>query len=62
MASCGVISSDEKKEDEPVIDHSLNNIVAFSTTRRKMGGLKEPEGLFKRDGDGKILDRRKNII
>jgi len=62
MASCALILSDEKKEEEPAIDHSLKNIVAFSTARRKMAALKEPEGLFLRGDDGKALDRRTKII
>jgi len=62
MAFCGTNFSDEKKEEEPAIDHSLKNIVAFSTTKKKMSNVRQSEGLFHLGKDNKIVDRRTKVV
>jgi len=60
MATCGSSILEEKKEDTS-IDHSLKNIVAFSSANMAMGSVNEAEGLFELGQDGKQLDRRTKI-
>jgi len=61
MATCGSIIITEEKKEDTSIDHSLKNVVAFSSANMAMGSVNEPEGLFEMGQDGKRLDRRTKI-
>jgi len=56
MAFCGTALPDEKKDAESDDDHSLDNIVAFSTKKKQMCAPCK-EGLFI-DDNGTPVDRR----
>jgi len=61
MATCCSNTLEEKKEEDSSIDHSLKNVVAFSSTNMAMRSVNEPEGLFKIGKDNKPIDRRTKI-
>jgi len=61
MATCCSNTLEEKKEEDTSIDHSLKNIVAFSSANMAMSSVNEPEGLFKMGKDNKPIDRRTKI-
>jgi len=61
MAYCGKDFADNKKDEDPVVDHSLKNIVAFSTANMQMCCVNIAEGLLKRGADGNFIDRRTKI-
>jgi len=48
--------AEQTKEEKAVVDHSLKNVVAFSTTKKHFCG-NTTEGLLVKDGDG-FKDRR----
>jgi len=60
MASCGIALSDEKNDGDCRDDHSLDDIVAFSTKKRQMCAPSK-EGLIMKDKNGKFIDRRIKI-
>jgi len=62
MASCGAINCDEKKEDQPVLDCSLKNVVAFSTVKSQMDVPTISEGCITTDDEGKTVDRRNKVL
>jgi len=57
MALCGTGLSDEKKDADVDDEHSLDNIVAFSTTKKQMC-TPTKEGLITSDENGTAIDRR----
>jgi len=57
MAFCGTALSDEKKDVECGDDHSLDNVVAFSTKKQQMCAPSK-EGLVVREENGTPIDRR----
>jgi len=59
MAFCGSEFADEKKEEDI---HSLDKICVYSTSKKQRSLPRKKEGLFKKDGDGRIIDRRTKII
>jgi len=60
MAFCGTALTDEKKDVDCGDDHSLDNIVAFSTTKQQMCAPSK-EGLIIKDKNDKLIDRRIKI-
>jgi len=57
MAFCGTALSDEKKDVECGDDHSLDNVVAFSTKKQQMCAPSK-EGLVITEKNGTPIDRR----
>jgi len=57
MAFCGNALSDEKKDVDCGDEHSLDNVVAFSTKKQQMSAPTQ-EGLIFREKNGKLKDRR----
>jgi len=60
MATCCAELLDEKKDDSLTLDHSLKNVVAFSTCKKQACGPSK-EGLLVRDLNKKFQDRRIRI-
>jgi len=60
MATCCAELLDEKKDDSLTLDHSLKNVVAFSTCKKQACGPSK-EGLLVRDLNKKYQDRRIRI-
>lgn len=61
MAFCGSTFLDERKADEITWDHSLDNVLAFSTKEKQMSAVSK-EGLLIYTKDGKGVDHREKII
>jgi len=60
MAFCGTALSDEKKDVDSDDEHSLDNIIVFSTKRQEMCGPSAEE-LLTKDDNGNLIDRRTKI-
>jgi len=61
MATCCAELEDEKKDDSLTLDHSLKNVVAFSTCKKQAGGPSK-EGLLERGlNSEQFQDRRTRI-
>jgi len=60
MAACGTAVSDVKEDAVCDDDHSLTNVVAFSTTKKQMCAPSK-EGLITREENGTLIDRRIKI-
>jgi len=60
MAFCGVDFSKETKEERKCMDHSLKNVLPFSTGKKQMAGCSK-EGLLLKNKQGVLTDRRIKI-